>query len=93
MIVESINKENELKFGPIQECCHHFKTFCRCAVKTKPVKNVNVKTDIVDQRTSLVQDVIDRHIKYGTEYLEQIQKLNDKYVLDVKTVHGIRIYK
>jgi hypothetical protein len=30
MIVERINKENEIRFGPIQKCCGKHLYSCRC---------------------------------------------------------------
>jgi hypothetical protein len=91
-IIEKINKENELLYGPRQSCCDLYEHFCRCnyVSKQKPIIMVN---DILDQRTLLVQDVIDRHVKYGETYFNDLNLFNSKFELDVKTIRGVRIYK
>ena len=35
--------------------------------------------DPLDERKEIMQDVIDRHIKYGSKYVEALKKLNAKF--------------
>jgi len=45
----------------------------------------------IDQRRELVQDCIDRMLKYP-EYVRELKALNAKYLIKVKHTKGGRIY-
>ncbi len=48
----------------------------------------------ITSRMELIQDVIDRTVdrNFGKEYLEDLEKLNRKYPVAYKLVHGVRVY-
>jgi hypothetical protein len=52
-----------------------------------------MKTNKLEQRTELVQDVIDRHVKYEDEYLTALKEFNAKFPIIVEYVKGSRTYK
>lgn len=35
--------------------------------------------DQLEERKEIMQDVIDRHIKYGDKYIKALNKLNEKF--------------
>lgn len=43
-IVDKINKDNELKFGPIKYCCNMFESYCRCTFVFKMEKKLDDKS-------------------------------------------------
>ena len=45
-----------------------------------------------EQRTEIVQDVIDRHIKYADKYVEALKKLNEQFPVEVVKKGSSRIY-
>lgn len=56
--------------------------------------------DTLEERKNLVQDVIDRQIKYGEKYTKALQKFHEKFPTNVKEVRSesldgavIRSYK
>jgi hypothetical protein len=41
----------------------------------------------------LIQDVIDRLLKYGSDYEEELKKLNEKFGMNFTTVNSVRKYE
>lgn len=42
-ILEKIRKENEIKYGKIQDCCGFHKNYCRCGTETETSKFLKAK--------------------------------------------------
>lgn len=42
-----------------------------------------MESDSFEERKEIMQEVIDRHIKYGTKYADALKKLNAKFTIEI----------
>ena len=48
--------------------------------------------DSYEKRIEVVQDVIDRHVKYGDSYVEALNKFNKQFPVEIEQHNNGRIY-
>lgn len=54
-------------------------------------KGSKKETDIFQERKELIQDVIDRELRYGDRYKQALKDLNKKFPINYTTIDYARV--